>query len=193
MSIPVDKQEKKAAILSAALRVFARKGAVGTKVQDIATEAGIAKGTIYLYYKNKDAILQDIIHQQVANKSEIFLEIIHSDAAPGKKLKSFVSILIDSAIEGGYPLEIMPEIWAMIIRADETTILEERVAGLGMVLEKLLSDLYGEEAVNIDISNLAASIIAMYHGAVIMNTLNQDIYSMHKIAGSFIDAISRSA
>lgn len=44
-------------ILAAALRVFARHGYKATRLEDVAAEAGVTKGTIYYYFKNKDALL----------------------------------------------------------------------------------------------------------------------------------------
>lgn len=55
-----DKQrssEKRERILEGALRAFAKKGYYNTKVSEIASEAGVADGTIYLYFKNKDDLL----------------------------------------------------------------------------------------------------------------------------------------
>lgn len=49
-----DKRER---ILTAALKVFARAGFYNAKVSEIAREAGVADGTIYLYFKNKDDLL----------------------------------------------------------------------------------------------------------------------------------------
>ncbi|MGH7965604.1 MAG: TetR/AcrR family transcriptional regulator [Candidatus Binatia bacterium] len=43
-------------ILDAALRVFARRGLHKTKLEEVAKEAGISKGTIYLYFKNKEEL-----------------------------------------------------------------------------------------------------------------------------------------
>jgi AcrR family transcriptional regulator len=48
--------DKREAILRAAVKVFARKGYFNSKVADIAGEAGIADGTVYLYFKSKDEI-----------------------------------------------------------------------------------------------------------------------------------------
>lgn len=52
--------DKRAAILRAAIKVFARTGYFNSKVADIAGEAGIADGTVYLYFKSKDEILHSI-------------------------------------------------------------------------------------------------------------------------------------
>jgi len=52
--------DKREAILRAAIKIFARKGYFNSKVADIASEAGIADGTVYLYFKSKDEILHSI-------------------------------------------------------------------------------------------------------------------------------------
>lgn len=52
--------DKREAILRAAIKVFARNGYFNSKVSDIAGEAGIADGTVYLYFKSKDEILHSI-------------------------------------------------------------------------------------------------------------------------------------
>src|SRR4029453_980473 len=54
------KPEKYDAILRAATCVFARNGFFNSKVADVAREAGVADGTVYLYFKNKDHILVSI-------------------------------------------------------------------------------------------------------------------------------------
>ena|SRR5437773_8923889 len=55
--------DKRGAILRAAVKVFARKGYFNSKIADIAGEAGIADGTVYLYFKSKDEILHSIFDQ----------------------------------------------------------------------------------------------------------------------------------
>lgn len=62
-SVVVDKRE---AILRAATHVFAQKGYFNSKVSDIAGEAGIADGTVYLYFKSKDEILHSIFDRAMA-------------------------------------------------------------------------------------------------------------------------------
>jgi TetR/AcrR family fatty acid metabolism transcriptional regulator len=59
----VDKRE---AILRAAIKVFARNGYFNSKVSDVASEARIADGTVYLYFKSKDEILHSIFDQAMA-------------------------------------------------------------------------------------------------------------------------------
>ncbi len=57
--------EKRERILEGALRAFAKKGFYNTKVSEIATEAGVADGTIYLYFKNKDDLLISLFEDRM--------------------------------------------------------------------------------------------------------------------------------
>ena len=56
---------KRERILEGALRAFAKKGFYNTKVSEIATEAGVADGTIYLYFKNKDDLLISLFEDRM--------------------------------------------------------------------------------------------------------------------------------
>jgi len=53
-------------ILEAGIRVFARKGFHNARVSEIAREAGVADGTIYIYFKNKDEILIKVFEESLA-------------------------------------------------------------------------------------------------------------------------------
>lgn len=54
---------RKAQILQAATTVFAAKGFARATIKEIAREAGLADGTIYLYFENKDALLLALLDQ----------------------------------------------------------------------------------------------------------------------------------
>ena len=70
-------QDKRQIILEAATHVFASKGYHGTRISDIAREAGIAYGLVYHYFKNKEEILNSIFDDQWS----VFLEMVKSIAA----------------------------------------------------------------------------------------------------------------
>lgn len=52
-------------ILRAALEAFAEKGLGATRLEDIAIRAGIAKGTIYLYFPSKQAVFEELIRSAI--------------------------------------------------------------------------------------------------------------------------------
>src|SRR4051812_41829076 len=55
--------DKRRRILQAAIKVFARKGYWAAKVSEIAKKAGVADGTIYLYFRNKEDILVSLFDE----------------------------------------------------------------------------------------------------------------------------------
>src|SRR5918998_281684 len=63
--------DKREAILRAATKVFAENGYFNSKVADIARVAGVADGTVYLYFKGKEEILHSIFER---NTSEAIAE-----------------------------------------------------------------------------------------------------------------------
>ncbi|MCS6799775.1 MAG: TetR family transcriptional regulator [Myxococcota bacterium] len=63
-----DKSER---ILRAAIRVFARKGFYAARVSDIARAAGVADGTIYLYFRNKEHVLVRIFEDRLGKLLDV--------------------------------------------------------------------------------------------------------------------------
>ena len=61
---------KKVAAIEAAARVFAEKGFHGATTQDIATEMGIQQGSLYYYFKSKQAALQEVCEYDFVNYVE---------------------------------------------------------------------------------------------------------------------------
>ena len=106
----IDKEEKKSEIFDAAMRAFAKKGAAGTKIQDIAEEAGVGKGTIYLYFKNKEEIFQSILHQKVSSGGDLAQKALEEPGEPEEKLKALFSKLAGDIENLDYPPEIQLEI-----------------------------------------------------------------------------------
>ena len=58
-------EERPAEIIDAALAVFGTRGLAGARLDEIVERAGISKGTIYLYFENKDALFRAVVEQTV--------------------------------------------------------------------------------------------------------------------------------
>jgi TetR/AcrR family fatty acid metabolism transcriptional regulator len=79
--------DKREAILKAAVKIFAKKGYFNSKVSDIASEAGIADGTVYLYFKSKDEVLRSVFDRTMEDFiSEGRAELVKI-SSPAEKLK----------------------------------------------------------------------------------------------------------
>ena len=83
-----DKRER---ITEAAIAVFAEKGYRSSRVSDVAQAAGVADGTIYLYFKNKEDLLLSIFEE----KMEMLLSMLNSKLAdiecPLNKIREYVN------------------------------------------------------------------------------------------------------
>jgi len=84
--------EKRERILQAAVSVFAKKGFYDTRVSEIAKAAGVADGTIYLYFENKDDVLISIFQDRIEKLLEILGEVAASDRSIEEKVRKIVGI-----------------------------------------------------------------------------------------------------
>jgi len=76
-------------IINAATKIFARKGFFNSKISDIAKEAQVADGTIYLYFENKDDILISLFEEQMKKVLEGMKEELKREKDPVRKIKRF--------------------------------------------------------------------------------------------------------
>jgi TetR/AcrR family fatty acid metabolism transcriptional regulator len=79
-------------IIQAATKIFAQKGFFQAKVSDIAREAGVADGTIYLYFENKDDILISLFEEQMKTVLDNMVERLAEQDDPARKLEEFALI-----------------------------------------------------------------------------------------------------
>src|SRR5215475_4243636 len=79
--------DKRAAILRAATRVFARNGYFNSKVADIARAAEVADGTVYLYFRSKEEILHSIFDQNMAEAIAAGRKLVEALHDPREKLR----------------------------------------------------------------------------------------------------------
>jgi TetR/AcrR family fatty acid metabolism transcriptional regulator len=86
---------KRQAILRAATRVFARNGYFNSKVADIAREADVADGTVYLYFKSKEEILHSIFDQNMAEAIAAGKVLIEKLSDPGEKLRRIAMLHLE--------------------------------------------------------------------------------------------------
>jgi len=94
-SVRVSQPERKSsgkydAILRAAIKVFARSGFFNAKVADVAREAGVADGTVYLYFKNKDDILVSIFNDYMQDALAAGRKNLSALKDPVEKLRRIV-------------------------------------------------------------------------------------------------------
>lgn len=82
--------DKRGRIVDAAIKIFAEKGFYTARVSEIAREAGVADGTIYLYFENKDDLLIQVFEESMVRVVESLQVALLGVVDPELKLRCFV-------------------------------------------------------------------------------------------------------
>jgi TetR/AcrR family transcriptional regulator, fatty acid metabolism regulator protein len=90
------KDERRKAILKAAVKVFADKGYHGCRISDVANEAGVAYGLVYHYFGNKDALLGTIFETNWAVLTKALDEILGTELSTREKISQIVNFLFQA-------------------------------------------------------------------------------------------------
>ncbi len=83
--------DKHARILTAAIKTFAKKGFFSARISDIAKEAKVADGTIYLYFNNKADILLSVFEKEIGAMIRQVQRLLAAEADPAKMLEIFIT------------------------------------------------------------------------------------------------------
>lgn len=87
--------DKREAILRAAISVFAHNGYFNSKVADIARQAGVADGTVYLYFKSKEEILHSIFDRSVEEALGAARKRVKRISDPREKLRQIAHMHLE--------------------------------------------------------------------------------------------------
>lgn len=107
------RREKSFRIIEAAARIFARKGFSGTVMQDIATEAGIGKGTIYEYFSSKDDLFFAVfewLFNELAGTATVKVSSLGGKAS--ERLEALSDSLTRAAVELKDYFSLFMEFWS---------------------------------------------------------------------------------
>jgi AcrR family transcriptional regulator len=77
-------------LLEAATKLFQSRGYQHTSVDEVAREAGLAKGTVYVHFKNKQELLFHAIAEEKKRLVKAMLPILTADVAPAERLTRYL-------------------------------------------------------------------------------------------------------
>ncbi len=190
----VDKEAKKDKILKAAMKVFAKNGIFETKMEMVAQKAGIAKGTIYEYFKSKDELVQMVFNHLLVQMNTHVKQSMAMASSPHEKLKAGLFAYVDIEALGLSDVsEILPDLWAYGIR------LRNSKADVPFDLRWIYlqyRDLFGralQEGIdggsfkNLDPRSVSASLVAAGDGFYLQWMSDRKNFDMKMAAEDFID------
>ena len=99
--------DKHSKIICAATKVFAKKGFFNARISDIAKEAKVADGTIYLYFNNKFDILISVFELEIGKLIDHVSDLIAKEDNPQKKLEIFITRHLTEMKKNGNLAEVI--------------------------------------------------------------------------------------
>jgi TetR/AcrR family fatty acid metabolism transcriptional regulator len=106
-SLPEKGGDKRARILDAAERVFAKAGFYNAKVSAIAEAAGVADGTIYLYFKSKDELLINLFEERMERINDSLRQALALEQSGVKRIERVIHMHLDLAAERRHLAEVI--------------------------------------------------------------------------------------
>ncbi|MEH7503174.1 TetR/AcrR family transcriptional regulator [Neobacillus drentensis] len=91
------RDERREQIKKAALKVFALRGLVGTKMNMIAKEAGISQGLSYRYYSSKDELFIELVQEAMEETADAFASLEHMKGSPTETIKTLTTKMLDGS------------------------------------------------------------------------------------------------
>jgi TetR/AcrR family fatty acid metabolism transcriptional regulator len=163
----VDGDVTHARVFEAAVRLFARQGYAATSVEQITREAGVAKGTFFIHFATKDAVVTQLVRDQVRAARKARDRIIAKGGTPIDALRATVMTL-------GAEVAADRELSRVVIAAN---ILNPMLGGFaesvfGGIIAEMMDDVRAAQRgglldPEIDAELIAGTLITSYFGAAL--------------------------
>lgn len=93
-------EERRDAILNAALDVFSERGFAAARLDDVAAKAGVAKGTLYLYFEDKEALFEQLLKKAVQPVLTRLADLSARENVPAQTVFSAILELFQTEVLG---------------------------------------------------------------------------------------------
>lgn len=89
------KDERREQILSAALKVFAKRGFAATKISDIVAQGGMSHGLVYHYFKSKEEIFHELVLRAFSGSGQSLLMVENLPISPLQKVRETAKYILN--------------------------------------------------------------------------------------------------
>lgn len=188
----VDKKKKRSEITKAALEIFAKKGFENTTVQEIAENAGISKGSVYLYFRTKEDILDAASREILQQLEGDILGVAEGLTDPFEKLSALISQTLDVTPEFEQIFTVHMEIrlfhlrnkaYEKVIRHLEDTLMRFQVIVTEIIEQGRDQGLFRKD---VDAKALAICLMGIVDGIVMQYLHDKSVFSMQDVRDAFL-------
>jgi len=166
----IDKKEKTQIISQAALTAFRDRGYYRTRMVDIAAAAGIGKGTLYEYFKNKSDILRYAFEEYFTVFSQGLLDVMQTKVDPASKLIALIDFALSHAAEWEDHCTVYVEYFSSARSDDDTPFSLSSIYGyMNNILVTIIREgqQSGDFHDSLDPVAVAELLVSMYDGIIL--------------------------
>jgi len=192
MSTKTDlKQERKKQILDAAEKVFTKRGLDKARMDDIVHESGLSKGSLYWYFKSKDAIIRALLDRVFINEMRDAEELVHIQGSSSERMRT----LIASAVQEYKSVEkMLPLAYEFVALAARSKAIREALVGYfkrytAIFAEIIQQGIESGEFQPCDPVGTAISVIAMYEGMAMLWFIERELVDWDRMGYAPIETI----
>lgn len=189
-----DSTDRRTQLREAALRVFARKGYRNTVVEDVAAEAGVAKGTVYTYFDRKEDLLGAVFEGHLEKLRARQAEILESDRPPLEKIRALHLGFADLLGEDDAFARVLLDIWTAGMQDPERFGIDFKTlyAEYRALVRDLLSEAEARGDIREDLPELTpAVLIGAIEGVLLQWVLDPEGVDFPGAADDIIDVLYR--
>ncbi|HEU0025690.1 MAG TPA: TetR/AcrR family transcriptional regulator [Ktedonobacterales bacterium] len=188
-------EDRERQIIEAAMAVFAREGFHEARMEDIAKESQLGKGTLYLYFKSKDAIIAALLRYFFNVQLKRLRAIEGGEGSVSDLLMAYTRELVSEAERLVVFSSITFEFYAIAMRDKEVRrFFGEFFSGYRAALIRVIQrGIASGEFRAVDPDEIAVTIIALLEGLNLLNTVDRSALRIRETAESgmrlLLDAI----
>ena len=197
MPIIVDKDKKRREILQAAMQVFARDGYHRAKIESVAVEAGIGKGTVYEYFKSTADLFIALHAPMLTELKSFYIKELAEIREPTLMLERFIEVAFQTFRTWEPFFLVFFDFWAEGGRGKQEALLQTQMRQAYAVSRNdvaaiIVSGVQDGSFRQVDPTLTAASILASLDGLVLQWLCDRNAFDLDLMRKNLADSILRS-
>jgi len=157
-------------ILSAAKRVFSRKGYEATTMEDIASEAGFGKASLYFYFKGKEEVFLSLIKDGLEGQKKLLKEVMSSQLSNVERLEAVLSKFFEYVQENREFMRIVhsesQKLYATTLREVRSSIIKDHRKTMEGIVKIIRDGIKSGEFRKVEPTLAAASFMGIIRSVI---------------------------
>lgn len=174
MTRPDVRDERRTQILDTAALVFARHGFSQARMDDIVHESGLSKGTLYWYFKSKEALIIAVVRRFFDRELHKWHTLLTAEAPVCERLLHLWQFLVNDLEQNWHLVPLIYDFYALANRQETVRqVLQDYFQSYhALVVALLQQGIERGEIRPVDPYKTAITILALYEGIIILDLIN---------------------